>query len=97
MYPTFENGELVFVNKLAYTMSEPEIGDVVIAVEPIDNEKVIKRITGVPGSTVSYMGKSIVLNEDEYFIEGDNVDSTDSKSYGAIPEDRILGQVVTTK
>lgn len=97
MYPTFHDGQIVIINKLAYITKQPEIGDIIIAIEPVDNDKVIKRITGIPGSMVSYQGKYLQLKEGEYFIEGDNVDSIDSKTYGPIEESRILGKVITRR
>lgn len=97
MYPTFHDGQIVIINKLAYITKQPEIGDIIIAIEPVDNDKVIKRITGIPGSMVSYQGKYLQLKEGEYFIEGDNVDSIDSKNYGPIEESRILGKVITRR
>lgn len=93
MYPTLEDGQIVFVNKLAYVFNEPCVGDIIIAVEPLENKKVIKRITGIPGSTIIYRGEKICLAQNEYFIEGDNENSIDSTVYGPINSDRLIGKV----
>lgn len=94
MYPTYYDGQFVLVDKITYQTQNPKIGDVVIAVEPITNKRVIKRITGAAGSQIIYQDKTLVLPEGEYFIEGDNAVSTDSKDYGPIPKERILGKVM---
>lgn len=95
MTPTLENGDIVPVYKLAYAEKEPQIDDIVIAIEPITNKHVIKRIVGVPGMPVTYQEKTLYLQEDEYFIKGDNTDaSVDSRNYGPIKVDRIIGKVL---
>lgn len=42
-----------------------------------------------------YVGRDIVLADNEYFLIGDNrVVSRDSRSFGPVPRNRIFGQVV---
>lgn len=95
MMPTLEDGKIVPVYKLAYVEKRPQINDIIIAIEPITNKHVIKRIIGVPGMPVTYQDKTLYLQEDEYFIKGDNTDnSVDSRSYGPIKADRIIGKVL---
>ena len=49
----------------------------------------------MPGETIEYQGKKIVLAEDEYFLLGDNEEvSYDSRSFGPIKEDRIMAIVI---
>lgn len=53
MQNTFQNGERVLVNKLAYDFGVPHRGDVIIFHPPIESTApFIKRIIGLPGEQV---------------------------------------------
>lgn len=70
MEPTLQSGEFVIVNKLAYLLGKPSIGDVIVFHFPRDpDQEYIKRIIGLPGDRVEIgEGKVYVngqaLNED---------------------------------
>ena len=54
MVPTLQNGEYILVNKLAYKTGEPQRGDIVVFVFPMNpQEDLIKRVIGLPGERVS--------------------------------------------
>ena len=54
MRPTLQDGEYILVNKLAYKTGEPQRGDIVVFVFPVNpQEDLIKRVIGLPGETVS--------------------------------------------
>lgn len=64
MEPTLMSGEFVVVNKLAYTFSEPEIGDVIVFQYPRDPEQeYIKRIIGTPGDHVRIKDGQVYVND----------------------------------
>ncbi len=69
MEPTLHSGEFVIVNKLAYRLGSPKIGDVIVFHFPGDpRQEYIKRIIGLPGDRVSISGGKVtvdgeVLNE----------------------------------
>ncbi len=66
MEPTFHNGELVIVNKLAYRFSLPERGDVVIFHYPRNpKEEFIKRVIGLPGEQISVRNGKVFINGQE--------------------------------
>ena len=91
MAPTLKDKQIVFVNKTAYWGKSPQNGDIVIAREPIDNTQVVKRITGTPGTVLTIEGKTFILQEGEYYVEGDNREnSIDSRVYGPIRLERIV-------
>ncbi|HMB17415.1 MAG TPA: signal peptidase I [Candidatus Paceibacterota bacterium] len=53
MEPTFENGNYLLVDELAYRFREPERGEVVVFKDPINGSSFyIKRIIGLPGEKV---------------------------------------------
>lgn len=102
------NGQEVMINRVAYNLSSPKRGDVVVF-KPNGNQNThfyIRRIIGLPGETIQIAGgkvfingaelkadvsddtkepgiaaNEIVLANDEYFVLGDNRNSSeDSRS-----------------
>ena len=64
MRPTLEDGEYILVNKLAYKTGEPQRGDIVVFVFPINpQEDLIKRIIGLPGEKVSVHNGVVSVND----------------------------------
>ena len=96
MNPSYYDGDILIVSKMAYAFGDPEVGDVIIAKEPSKGELVVKRIAGCPGDTITGpLGKEYVLQDEEYYIRGDNTEhSRDSDDYGPILKDSILGKVI---
>jgi signal peptidase I len=88
MKPSILEGELVFVNKLAYdlkvpfttlhlsTWGDPVRGDVVVFYSPQDGTRLVKRVIGLPGDTV-------VLRDDVLYLNGlpQQYSSTDSAPF----------------
>ena len=63
MNPTLQNGEYILVNKLAYKTGEPQRGDIVVFVFPMDpQEDLIKRIIGLPGERVAIHDGIVTIN-----------------------------------
>jgi signal peptidase I len=64
MEPTLKSGEFVIVNKLAYVLGKPKIGDVIVFHFPQDPEQeYIKRVIGLPGDKV-------VIEDGRVFVNG---------------------------
>jgi signal peptidase I len=74
MKPSIMEGELVFVNKLAYdlkvpfttlhlsTWGNPVRGDVVVFFSPQDGTRLVKRVIGLPGDTIALRDDVLYLN-----------------------------------
>jgi signal peptidase I len=74
MIPTILEGDLVYVNKLAYDLrfpltlyrlakwSDPKRGDIVILFSPDDQTRLVKRIVAVPGDKIEMRNNVIFLN-----------------------------------
>lgn len=63
MEPTLHNGEFVLVNKLAYRIGKPHLGDVIVFHYPLDpQQEYIKRVIGVPGDKIEISGEQVYLN-----------------------------------
>lgn len=79
MLPTLNAGSTVLVYK--YFFSKPKTGDIVAVRDPRDGKTIIKRI--------------IKIENNRYFVKGDNKKaSTDSRNFGLIDKDNIIGKVV---
>jgi signal peptidase I len=89
MLPTLQIGDHILVNKFVYgfqlpfsgtrlfAMSQPQRGDVIVFVYPVDPSKdFIKRVVGLPGDVVQIRAKRVYINAelwndpDAYFADG---------------------------
>lgn len=66
MEPTLHNGEFVIVNKLAYKMGTPTLGDIIVFHFPRDpDQEYIKRVIGIPGDQVVIQDGKVYVNGQE--------------------------------
>lgn len=64
MEPNFHNGDYILTNKIAYKMTDPARGDIVIFKSPTNKDvDYIKRVIGLPGETV-------MLKDQKFYING---------------------------
>jgi signal peptidase I len=75
MQPTLEDQDRLIVNKLAYRLHAPQIGDIVMLYYPFDPDKaLVKRIVAGPGDTVRSVAGRVYRNDvlisDESIPEG---------------------------
>jgi len=72
MKPTLQPGEFVLVNKIAYKIGKPQIGDIIVFHYPRDpKEDYIKRLIGRPGDEVTVKDGKVYVNDqplDEPYI-----------------------------
>ena len=81
MAPSFAAGERVVVSQLSYWFRRPRAGDVVVVRDPRERSRLlIKRIEREEGGA--------------YVLYGDNPGaSTDSRDFGAVGRELIVGKV----
>ena len=80
MEPTLKAGDYVMINKLSYLFRKPSKGDIVVFKHPNAGSFLIKRIAE--------------FKDSGYFVLGDNREfSTDSRHFGAIARNLIVGKV----
>lgn len=115
MEPTLKNSDIVLIKKML-PINKIKRNEIILAEDPYnENNKIIKRVIGLPGETIYCMDGEIYVNntkmedvnqmnkrtknfgpiklsEDQYFILGDNRNkSTDSRIFGAINKNKIIG------
>lgn len=84
MLPLLKPGQEVLVNPRAYRQVPPCPGDIVVARHPYHTDlQLIKRVVAI-------------TDDGRCHLEGDNPnESTDSRTFGAIPVSTILGRVTS--
>lgn len=96
MEPTFYNGNYLVIDEFSYHLRKPKKDEVVVFRYPKEPSKFfIKRIAGLPGETVTVQGQEIILDENEYYVLGDNRGaSSDSRTWGPVREKFIIGRTL---
>ena len=81
MKPTIVEGDRIFVNKLAYDLKvpyttwhvaqwdDPQRGDIVVFYSPEDGKRLVKRVVGVPGDSVSMQNNQLIINGEKIKYE----------------------------
>lgn len=62
MEPTYHNGSVNLINRLAYTWHEPRRGDVVSVRFTGFHDMLFKRIIGLPGETIAFQDGAVLIN-----------------------------------
>ncbi|MBY0241519.1 MAG: signal peptidase I [Burkholderiaceae bacterium] len=89
MHPNLLEGDVVFVNRLAFDLKvpltdvvvthlgEPQRGDIVTFSSPSDGTRLIKRIVALPGDTVSMENDRLTINGEaaSYTLQADAVEA----------------------
>lgn len=64
MAPTLEDQDRLIVNKLAYRLHDPQVGDIVMLLYPDDPEKsFVKRVVAEPGDTLRSVDGRVYRND----------------------------------
>ncbi len=75
MEPTLQDQDRLVVNKFAYQLHDPEVGDIVMLLHPANpRQNLVKRIVAGPGDTVAFREGLVLRNgalTAEHFIPAD--------------------------
>ena len=83
MAPLLQPEDEVLVNPRAYHKQRPQVGDIVVTQHPYQDLRLIKRVV-------------FILADGRLCLQGDNhCASTDSRVFGPITLDFVLGQVTS--
>ena len=84
MQPTLMPGDFILIDTWAYGNAAPEYGDIAVFTRASRPEYLVKRVSQAPNKTE--------VATDHYYMTGDNPShSTDSRQFGTIPRDRLIG------
>lgn len=61
---TLEDGQLVLINKFTYNFNKIERFDIVVLDNEIENDRIIKRIIGLPNEKISYIDNQLFINNE---------------------------------
>lgn len=90
MLPAYSSGTTILASSLPYIFSQPKIGEAVVVRDPRDGKLLLKRILECRDSSAAGLRMT-------YFVAGDNPqESTDSRTFGPISKNLILGKVILT-
>ena len=93
MKPTILEGDLVFVNKLAYDFKvpftlqrlgewdSPARGDIVVFFSPHDGMRLVKRVVALPGDTIELRNNVLLLNGEAMTYESVNAQAYAKEIY----------------
>lgn len=100
MTPSIHHGDWLLVDPTIARW--PRRGSVVVFREPGSDELAIKRVAGRPGDWVPFSGAWLQLADDEAWLVSDAGDealaadghgrAVDSRSYGPVPVDALVGR-----
>jgi len=84
MMPTLEDGDRMIVNKIGYTIGNPDRFDIVVFHAP-EGKDYIKRVIGLPGDHVEYIDDQLYINGepiDEPYLDQYKVEITEGNLTG---------------
>ncbi|XP_057335627.1 mitochondrial inner membrane protease subunit 1 [Microplitis mediator] len=96
MEPTIHTHDVLFTEHISPRFDKLSKGDIIIAKSPTNPREIIcKRIGGVEGDRIYCGFTSYVVPQGHLWLEGDNAsNSSDSRSYGAIPKGLVISRAV---
>ena len=99
MEPTIQNYDVLLTEHLSPILNQFCNGDIVIARSPADPHRIVcKRIVGTAGEKIQIkedfsLSRYVTVPRGHVWLEGDNKsDSTDSRTYGPVPQALLLGR-----
>ena len=73
---TLHDGQLTILNRFSYVIGDPQRGDIINCHSVYYNERIVKRVIGIPGDTVEIIGGDIYVNgveiDDSYAIHAND-------------------------
>ena len=82
MYPTLHDGDIVFLYKLDHIIRR---GDIIVFNSPTSSEKLIKRVIGLPGETISFENGNLLINGTRFVENSDRTETDYGQSINSSP------------
>ena len=61
---TLADGQLVLINKFTYKFNQIERFDIVVLDNEVENDRIIKRIIGLPNEKIAYIDNQLFINNE---------------------------------
>ncbi|MFD1862455.1 signal peptidase I [Planococcus sp. FY231025] len=90
MMPTLEHGDRMIVNKIGYSVGEPDRFDIIVFHAP-EEKDYIKRVIGLPGDHVAYENDQLYINGEA--VEEPYLDTYKQGITGTLTEDFTLEDI----
>ena len=84
MDPTLNNGDIMILNEIGYYLNGLDRFDIVVINS--NDEKIIKRVIGLPGEKVAYRNNKLYINDKEIYENFEHKDTKDFELSKVIPE-----------
>lgn len=65
MYDTLKNHDLVIINKITLSINDINRFDIVVIKNDADNDRIIKRVIGLPNEKIEYKDNILYINDKE--------------------------------
>jgi len=93
MKPLLLSDSIAIVDSYTFKLSPLNKSDIYLF--RVEGQEVLKKIKSFPNEKVEHQGENIVLEENQIYIIGENLsESIDSRNYGPILTNQIIGKVV---
>ena len=95
---TLKDGQLVIINKFIYRFDDIKRFDIVVVSNEINNDKIIKRVIGLPNETITYKDNHLFINGELIKTDydfGDTEDftkTTKSNEYFVMGDNRVVSK-----
>ena len=80
MNDTLEDGQIVLVNKIVYKVNDIKRFDIVVVKNEVNNDKIIKRVIGLPNEKITYKDNKLYINDELVKVKY-NIKETDDFEY----------------
>jgi signal peptidase I len=96
MEPTFREGRRVFVDKTAYALRGPKVGDAVVLRHPKTKALMVKRVVALPRQRVRTQWGRLFVDQTRFehpYTEGGFIEDADTRAEWAVPKNAyfVLG------
>lgn len=93
MKPLILSDSIAIVDSYTFKLSPLNKSDIYLF--RVEGQEVLKKIKSFPNEKVEHHGENIFLEENQIYIIGENLsESIDSRNYGPILTNQIIGKVV---
>ena len=65
MDDTLKDGQLIIINKINYRINDPKRFQIAVVKNTSENDKIIKRIIGLPNEKVEYKDNELYINDEK--------------------------------